>query len=206
MVLAPGFGLLGEEINEPHTKILLVDDTVHFNHHTLPKRPMIGVIGLAPAGTPVPTGTPHQHGGNMDCRFIGAGTSLYLPVEVSGGLLALGDLHAVMGDGEIGVSGAEIAGTVTVSVHVHKGSDIPAPALQREDTLAILRSAQTLEEASRLATTAMVDFLEARGYSRADAIMLCSAIGDLRVCQVVNPNVTMRMEIPREVLEEPTSG
>lgn len=67
--------------------------------------PMIGVIGTAPAGEGIATSVPDVHGGNMDCRKIGAGTVLYLPVAVPGALLSMGDLHALMGDGEVLAAG-----------------------------------------------------------------------------------------------------
>ena len=80
---------------------------------------MIGVIGTAPEGEEgVPTDTPGAHGGNMDCNRITAGSTLYLPVHVPGALLALGDLHARMGDGEVMICGLETAGLVTVQVTV----------------------------------------------------------------------------------------
>ncbi len=60
--------------------------------------------------------TPMDHGGNMDCTQIKAGTTLYLPVYVPGALLSMGDLHAVMGDGEVCGCGLEIEGMVTVRV------------------------------------------------------------------------------------------
>ena len=62
--------------------------------------PQIGVIGTAPAKEGVPAITPGSHGGNMDCRRIRQGSVLYLPVSVPGALLSVGDLHALMGDGE----------------------------------------------------------------------------------------------------------
>ena len=91
--------------------------------------PMIGVIGTAPAGEGIATSVPDVHGGNMDCRKIGAGTVLYLPVAVPGALLSMGDLHALMGDGEVFGCGLEIAGTVTVRVSVLKENPIPTPFL-----------------------------------------------------------------------------
>ena len=56
-------------------------------------RPMIGVIGTCPAGAPVSTEEPGEHGGNLDIRDLGIGSRLYLPVSVPGGLLSVGDLH-----------------------------------------------------------------------------------------------------------------
>ena len=71
---------------------------------------MIGVIGTAPAEGTISCGTPDAHGGNMDTKIITEGTTLLLPVNVPGALLAMGDLHAGMGDGEVGISGLEIKG------------------------------------------------------------------------------------------------
>ena len=86
----------------------------------LPISPMIGVIGVAPAGDDVACGTPGPHGGNMDTRLIGEGATLYLPVQVDGALLAAGDLHAAMGDGEVAVTGVEVAGAVTLQIGVRR--------------------------------------------------------------------------------------
>ena len=79
---------------------------------------MIGVIGTAPKTESISCGTPGMHGGNMDSKIIGIGSTIYLPVEVPGALLAMGDLHAVMGNGEGSVCGAEVPGEVTVTVEV----------------------------------------------------------------------------------------
>ncbi|MCQ6338061.1 acetamidase/formamidase family protein, partial [Bacillus cereus] len=73
----------------------------------IPIYPMIGVICTAPKEESISCVTPHDHVGNMVCKEIKEGTTLLLPVIVPGALLALGDLHAAMGDGEIGVSGVE---------------------------------------------------------------------------------------------------
>ena len=75
---------------------------------------MVGVIGTAPRRGEESTLTAKDHGGNMDCTSIAPGAVLYLPVNVPGALLAMGDLHAIMGDGECGNCGVEIGGRVTV--------------------------------------------------------------------------------------------
>jgi len=162
--------------------------------------PMIGVIGTAPAGDGIPTGTPGAHGGNMDCSRIGVGTTLYLPVNVDGALLAMGDMHAVMGDGEVGVCGVEIAGKITVRVHVLKDCALPTPFLLTDELAMTICSAKTADEAADAATLAMHRFLT--GEANVDgheAGMLLSIAGNLRVCQVVDPEKTFRMELPRSV-------
>jgi amidase len=169
----------------------------------LPVRPMIGVIGVAPSGAPVPTGTPGAHGGNMDCKRIVKGAVLYLPVFARGALFALGDLHAVMGDGEVAVCGLEIPGTVSVSFRVLKGGTLPLPLLKEGNELMTLGSAETLDEAASLATRNMQDFLTGElRMERTAAAMLLSVEGELRICQIVDPLKTARMEISLEILRQ----
>jgi len=203
MVAAPEFGLLGDKVTETETGVFPIEkDTLNLFGATLPLTKMIGVIGTAPAGEPVETGTPGAHGGNMDCTLIKEGATLYLPVEVPGALLALGDLHAAMGDGEISVSGVEMAGEVEVVVELIKNTTLPTPAVQTEDTFAVLYSDDTMEKASYHASERMVRYLQdTAGLSFNEAYMLLSAAGRLSVCQIVDPQVTMRMELPISVLE-----
>ncbi len=200
VVEAPGEGVTGTAAKAENTRIMPVKDgKIIFNDVlSWPIRPMIGVIGTAPAGEAVATGTPDTHGGNMDCKRIGAGTTLYLPVYAEGALLAMGDLHAVMGDGEVCVCGAEIAGRVTVRVTVLKEAGLPLPFLVSEDRCMAIYSAEGLDAAAAGATLRMRGFLmEKAGMKDYEAGMLLSLAGDLRVCQAVDPNKTCRMELDR---------
>jgi len=200
MVHSEGEGVTGGAVKGEVTRILPVENgCAKFNDRlSFPIRPMIGVIGTAPAGEGIATGTPGAHGGNMDCTRIGAGATLYLPVNVEGALLAMGDMHAVMGDGEVGVCGVEIAGSITVRVSVCKECALPTPFLLTDDLAMTICSAKTADEAADAATLAMHSFLMGElGMDGHEAGMLLSAAGDLRVCQVVDPQKTMRMELPR---------
>ena len=105
MTTIPGAGMISG-ITEASTRVMDNDDGVltvatEKGELQLPLKPMIGVIGLAPAEGSIPTGTPGKHGGNMDCNLIGEGASLYLQAAVEGGLFGCGDAHALMGDGEV---------------------------------------------------------------------------------------------------------
>ncbi len=204
-VEAPGEGITGLNATEESTKILKVNgDKLIFNDKlSLPVKPMIGVIGTAPEGEAVATGTPEAHGGNMDCKRIGENATLYLPVNVDGALLAMGDLHAVMGDGEVCVCGAEIAGEVTVKVSVVKGRPLPLPFLADEKDAMSIYSSPSLDTAARGATLAMRSFLTDRvGMEDYEAGMLLSLMGDLSICQAVDPNKTCRMELPVYLIEK----
>ena len=89
---------------------------------TIPLKPMIGTIGTAPAGEAQTNKYAYRNGGNMDVQELCAGATLYLPVEVEGALLHVGDCHAIMGDGEIPHGGAiECAAEVTLRLSVRKG-------------------------------------------------------------------------------------
>lgn len=202
VVEAPGEGLTGLAATEENTKILpLSGDKLSFGRQLeLPVLPMIGVIGTAPAEAEISTGTPDSHGGNMDCKKISAGTTLYLPVNVDGALLAMGDLHAVMGDGEVCVCGAEIAGSVRVRVSVVKGRPLPLPFLVTPSHSMAIFSAEGLDAAAQGTVLAMRSFLtETVGMRPHEAGMLLSLAADLRICQAVDPNKTCRMELPISV-------
>ena len=204
MIEAPGEGITGMAAQEESTKILPIEGGfAHFSDTLkLPLSPMIGVIGTAPADEDIATGTPAAHGGNMDCKRIGAGATLYLPVHADGALLAMGDLHAVMGDGEVCVCGAEIAGEVTVRVSVVKGQPLPLPFLVDDAQAMTIHSAPSLDAAAQGATLSMRRFLtEQVKLPPHEAGMLLSLTGDLRICQAVDPNKTCRMELPLSLLE-----
>ena len=204
VVEAPGEGITGAGLAGEATKIIPVHDgQVCFNDRlTFDISPMIGVIGTAPESGSVLTGTPGAHGGNMDCTRIGEGTTLYLPVNVKGALLAMGDMHAVMGDGEVCVCGAEIGGAITVRVSVIKGRRMPLPFLVTKDSFMTIYSADTLDIAAEGATLAMRSFLTGElGMDIHTAGMLMSLCSDLRICQAVDPQKTCRMEVPITVAE-----
>lgn len=205
MLAGPGLGVIGDSLEENQIKIIPIKEgkAVFSEELQLPLNPMIGVIGTAPAEVDVPCGTPGDHGGNMDSKVIREGATLYLPVNVSGGLLALGDLHAAMGDGEVSVCGVEVAGEVTVKVSVIKNCTWPLPIVANENYLYTIASAPSLDQAGERATRNMVRFLEKEcKMSKSEAINLLSITGNLQVSQVVDPLKTARMEIPVYVLEK----
>lgn len=205
MTTAPTHGALGHIIDEEKTKIVpIVDGKAKFNDRIeLDVNPMIGVIGTAPERDEIPTGTPGTHGGNMDCKRIGKGSVVYLPVNVPGALLAMGDVHAVMADGEIVVCGIEIAAEITVKVDVLTGLSLPLPMVVQGEHVMTIASDETLDEAAITATEMMLDFVrQALGLDIHEAGMLLSVAGDLCICQIVDPLMTVRMEFPLWILDK----
>jgi len=204
MVAVPGLGALGDQIREAQTKIIpLKGGLVLFNERVqIPLRPMIGVIGTAPGEGAVLNGTPGLHGGNMDCTLIAEGSKVYLLVEVPGALFGVGDLHAVMGDGEVVVCGVEVAGRVRVRLGLLKESRLPLPLVETMDLVATIFSDEDLDVAAQGAIDNMARLLtEQVGIPFNEAGMLMSTLGQLRICQVVDPLKTCRMEFPKWVLE-----
>lgn len=204
VVTAPGLGLLAEGIQQEETAIGgVTQEATEYKGYSLPLRKMVGVIGTAPAGEGINTGTPHDHGGNLDTTLLGEGATLYLPVNVEGALLAMGDMHSSMGDGEIMGSGLEIAGEIEVEVEVLKETKLPLPFVETAELYATLASRETMEEASKVALNNMVDFIQNKtDLTFNQAGMLLSLAGDLKVSQAVNPNKTMRVELKKSILEK----
>ena len=168
-----------------------------------PTDTMIGVIGTAPSGEGIDTETPDLHGGNMDCNRIVEGCTVYLPVSVPGALLALGDLHARMGNGETMICGLETAGEVTVRVSVLKNCVVPTPFVVDGDSIMTVQSAPTLDQASLIAAQKMHSFVkDATGKDDVDAGMLMSLVADLVICQIVDPQMTVRAEFPLHILRQ----
>lgn len=207
----PGLGEMGDCVAERTRMVPIKGGKACFAWKTasgilrreLPLAPMIGVIGVAPAGEAELTDFPGRHGGNMDCTRVARGASLYLPVAAPGALFAVGDLHALMGDGEVAICGVEMAGQVTVSFQVVKGKNWPLPLLVEGEDIMTLASEDSLAQAATTATRNMHMFLvQELGMDKTDAAMLLSVEGNLRICQVVDPRKTARMELPLAILRE----
>jgi len=205
-VCGKDMGTMGASFTESTIKIIPIKDNMaHFSESLhLPINKMVGVIGVAPASGEVSCGVPDLHGGNMDCKEITDGATVLLPVNVPGALLAMGDIHAVMADGEIGVTGLEVNGSVTVTVTVikqAKGKELPLPMVLNKHCVMTIASDADLDIAADMAVSNMVGYLtKNEGFTLADAVMLCSLAADVRICQIVDPKKTIRVEFPRKYL------
>lgn len=206
-VLSSGenLGVLGGKLKGLSASIKLIenDEIVFDEKLRLPLNKMIGVIGTAPSDGEINCGTPGSHGGNMDNTMITEGSILYLPVFTKGALFALGDLHAAMGDGEIGVSGAEAAGSVHVKLEVIKDLKLKNPVLENREAVSTIASAETLDSAVNEVVTDMADILAERiNLPYSEIAMLLSLAGQAQICQVVDPLKTARYVVPKWILEK----
>ncbi|MBS4178246.1 acetamidase/formamidase family protein [Lederbergia citrea] len=206
-VIATGknLGVMGHRMDDDFTvkMIPIEDEEAVFNEKVrIPLNKMIGVIGVAPKNEAVSCGTPGNHGGNLDTVLITEGATIYFPVFHEGALFGLGDMHAAMGDGEIGVSGIEVAGKADITLEVKKGQSINHPLVKNKDGLSILVSAETLDEAAKLAVEEMIDLLLPHtDMDLAEMTMLMSAIGHSQISQIVDPLLTARFFVPQWFLD-----
>lgn len=197
-------GVCGDRFDKWSTRLCKVDGNrlIWNDDLAIPLAPMIGVIGVAPAGEPVNCGTPGSHGGNMDNTAITTGAVLYFPVEAEGALFGCGDMHAVMGDGEVSVSGAEVAGWATVTLTALPGRIADDPVIENGTHIGIIASAESLDAAAYRAVHEMVALVHERtGVAEDELVMLFSLVADVRVCQMVDPQKTVRFMVPRYALD-----
>ena len=199
----PGEGVIGHRVKEPKTRIYdISDNMVKIGHNIkLPINPMIGVIGVAPRDEKPLAMYPGNHGGNMDARLIKEGATLYIPVQVEGGLLSMGDLHAAQGDGESFYTGLEVSGEVEVTVEVRRDLKMDIPFVKSEGRFASIATAETTDEALSLAMEKLVDFVsQYKKLDFYDAGFLCGLYANLEISQAVDPLKTARMSIDEKIL------
>jgi len=195
-------GYVASEASGRFRRLEIEDGEVAFDGVArIPLDPMIGVLGVAPARGSWKTMACGPFGGNMDVRDVAPGATVFLPVFQPGGLFVSGDLHAVMGDGEIGGQGLEVAGEITLTVDLEPRPLSPAPYLVRNHELMTIGTARSLGEACEQATRAMVALLE-----RADimdsftALKFLGLAGDIRVGQQCCPTKSARVAVPLRYL------
>ena len=201
-LIIPGFGFLQDTIPGPYTKVFHMEKDGTFKYGEsihIDLNPMIGTIGVAPT-QPITTLSSGIHGGNLDTTDIRKGSKVYLPVLVEGALFGVGDVHAAMGNGEVCGTGIECGAEVTIRLDVLRGTSIPRPRIETDEELMCVASAEGLENAIKSALNDMVNWLVAEHpLGDEEAYVLISLAGDVRIGQVVDPMVTVRVVIPKNV-------
>lgn len=169
----------------------------------IPVQPMVGVIGTAPACGAPKTVENGPFGGNMDIQEVTIGNIVYLPVFVEGGLLHVGDLHAVMGDGEIcGAGGIETRGTVTLRVEVQEQAPgMLWPRIESPEEIISIGCEKPAEEAFRIALQEMIKWMvHGYGFSEPEAFLLLAQILHARCTQFVDPLYTYICKVKKQYL------
>jgi acetamidase/formamidase len=169
---------------------------------TIPLRPMLGCVGVAPARKEaVATSTPDRFGGNMDYNGMNAGVTLMLPVSEPGALLFIGDGHARQGDGEVVGNAMEISMDVEFSVDLVKSKQIGWPRLENAEYLMVLGSARPLMQALQHATTELQRWLMSDyGFDERGSSLLLGHALQYDIANVVDPHFTVVAKIRKDLL------
>ncbi len=176
----------------------ILNDTIEANSFRIPVKPVIGVIGVAPPKGEASTMEQGDFGGNLDTQEITVGSKVLLPVWVEGGLLALGDVHASQGDGEVSGQGLEVSAKVKVRVKLHRGRILDKVVVDYGGNLTILASSETLEDAVDEVLDAAKKLLQkAFKIDGQTALTLLSLASNLGISQIVNPKKTVKIKIPK---------
>lgn len=211
--ILPNFGLLSDVFPGPYVRywdisdgLIAITDTVR-----LPVRPMLGVVGVAPAEPGQHASTvPTNAGGNIDVKYAGPGSRLLLPVFNDGALLSLGDAHALQGDGELNGTAIECEAETVIRVDLIPGAGLTAPVIEtaghvpdaEEGYRSFLGVGPDLWQAAREASSRAVEAVATGlGVAPHEAYALLGTIAELRIHEIVDrPNWVVGCMIPRCVL------
>lgn len=210
----PGLGLLSEEFPDEYLHIWDLSDGRRAWFHdvaAIPIQPFCGTMGVCPQ-TSEPTSIlpPGHFGGNMDCRDLVAGSSLFLPVQATEALFSVGDPHAAQGHGEVCMTAIEAPMShVALRFVLHRDVHIAAPQvrtvgpprgeLEQAGYQVTTGVAPDLMQASRDAVRSMIEYLcGTYAIEPIEAYVLCSAVVDLRIIELVDrPNWVVGAYLPR---------
>jgi amidase len=188
--LIPGFGQLSDRVEAPLTRLFdVVDGEIRMNERVrFPAKPMVGVVGVATEGETLSNGLAGLLGGNLDDHFHGKGARIFFPVRQPGGMFAVGDMHAAMGDGEICFTGVEIAGEVDIRFDLLKGKQATWPVTELADSWLPHATAPDYPEALQLvAEEAARMLVDEHGFTVEDAFIFLSVACDVGVAQACKP-------------------
>ena len=202
----PGAGFLPDDFPFARTKIVPLDrarGVANFGPGIeIPLRPFFGSMGVAPpeANGRINSAPPWMHAGNLDNKELIAGTTLFIPVHVSGALFQVGDGHAAQGNGEVDITALETPLNGTFEFHVRKGKRLRWPRAETPTHYIAMGLHEDLTEATRLAAREMIDFLSTeKGLSREDAYMLTSVGVDFALTQLVDGNKGVHAMCPKSI-------
>lgn len=210
--LLKGFGLLADEFPQPYYRSFdLSHGEVDVFGQAFPLRPMMGVLGVAPAAAgQFPSITPTRAGGNIDVRYLGPGSTIFLPVLNTGALLSGGDGHALQGEGEISGTAIEAPMTATLRLKLHKQQSLAAPVIdfstarytetEYRDFLGVGPDLfQAARDAARYAVEALAKHFAVEPY---EAYAVLGMVGELRIHEIVDqPNWVVGCMVPRRMFQ-----
>jgi acetamidase/formamidase len=171
--------------------------------HEVRLQPFLGVLGMPPDEPGVhPTGPPRFCGGNLDCKELVAGTTLFLPIPVDGALFSAGDCHGLQGDGEVSSTAIECPlERAELTLGVRDDLELAGPVARTPDAWITLGLGESLADATVDAVDSMLRLMgREHGLERRDALALASVVVDLRITQVVNGVLGVHAVLPHGAL------
>jgi amidase len=204
-----GRGFLGEEFTTRRPTVMPIQEgqLLFPGGLKLPVNPSVGLIATTPSAVQHTASDSGPYCGDIDMKELTAGSIIWLPVFVPGGLLVLGDCHAVVGDGAVGGTGAECAADITLRVSVEKNMGIARPRALTPNYFVTVSYGEDVGQAMRQAVRDMVQFLvHEQGMEPYAAYTLLSLAGDVRVSRTFRPISPVKMLLSRQVLEQLASS
>jgi len=203
VMCSPELGILASEVRKSRTRIVRIRGAkaVFSKDLEIDLNPHVGVVGVSPQKGEFPTFHPGDYGGNLDTVEVRERSKLYLPTFVDGAMVALGDVHGAMGDGEVCGTGIEVPAEVTVRLSRAGEMSLKRPMIETPTEWISYAAAKTLDEAAKLATQDLVRFISnRRGCDFEEAYMLASVAANLGISQVVDPLMAAKMSISKKYL------
>jgi acetamidase/formamidase len=204
----PGAGFLPSDFPSARTKIIPLDRERMIARFApgieIPLKPFFGSMGVAPpeANGRINSAPPWIHAGNMDNKELVAGTTVFIPVHVSGALFQVGDGHAGQGNGEVDITALETSLDGIFQFVVRKDIKLKWPRAETPTHFITMGFDQDLTEATRIAVRETIDFLaEQKRLSREDAYMLTSVAVDFAITQLVDGNKGVHGMIPKSLFK-----
>jgi amidase len=176
----------------------------HLAHYTIPLRPMLGCVAVAPGSAQAPPGTGDsgRYGGNMDFNEVIEGATIYLPVRVPGALLYVGDGHAAQGDGELNGNALETSMEVEFTVDVIPDKNIPGPRVESATHLMAMGLDGSLDDAFRDATANMAQWLtDEYKLTPSEVAQVLGTVSEYKVSEVADRNAGIVLKINKERLK-----
>ena len=203
-----GWGALPQQFTEPRLRFIGLDlDKAVAEFPTgsgiqIPLQPFFGILGVATAENNRSSVPPGVYGGNIDNRELQAGSRIFLPVLVPGGLFSIGDGHSAQGDGEIDVTAIETSMNGTIRIKLRKDLPFTSPIAETPTDIITMGFGETLDEAFEFALQQMINLLEHfAGLSAEDSYVLCSIAVNFHITQVVNsPQKGVHGMLPKSIL------
>lgn len=200
----PRFGVLKHELPDKFNRVIPIKDGfAEFNERIrIPVNPMIGCIAVAPRDER-PRGNPGDYGANLDFIEVQAGNRLYLPVFVDSGLLLVGNVHGVMGEGEVTGLGLEIESSVRMRLDVLKKHSLEYPLIETQESILIPGYGVPLDTAIQCATRRAVRYLAHKAnIDLVEAYSLISLACNVRLGSIVNEVTSASVHIPKYLFPE----